>query len=155
MKKLMVVLPILIFLTVALYQAGAMTISGGQIGVVTAAQTPIPCGTGSPAVVILNGAVLNADAPNPSTLYLNMCIYGGTAGTDGAYCVPAPLASPAASPSPAPSASSHWGYPFPSGGTFPLCSPFNFPTAGGGGIISSRWDCSCTTSLSIIPVTLP
>jgi hypothetical protein len=85
----------------------------------------------------------------------NICVSGGTAGTDGCYVAPAAAASPCAAASPAPNSTTKAGWPFPSGGTFAQCTPFNYPTAGGGQILSSEWDAVCTGAETVWVVSLP
>lgn len=156
MKKLFPLLIVAVFLGFVVRQSvHAFTINGQQIGVSTVAATPFPVGSTTPVAVIACGTTLNGASQNTNTLYYKICIKGGTAGTDGAFCVPAPASSPCAAPSPAPNSTTQWGDPYPSGGAFFQCTPLNYPSAGGGSILSSRLDCVGTTSLSVNVVTLP
>jgi hypothetical protein len=135
----------------------SFTITGNQISTsstTTTAPTPIPCGTTTPVQIIPAGTTLNSLSQNTNTNYFYICVKGGTAGTDQLFMVPAPVGSPSAAPSPEANASPGYGIPFPSGGADFLCTPLNFPTAGGAAIMSSRWDGLCTTALSVIPVTI-
>lgn len=136
--------------------ASGWTINGTQPGS-TGAMTPISVGTSTPVVVIPCSTTLNAGAVNPATAYLNFCVTGGTSGTDGCYfAAAAPSPSPCASPSPAPNAGTKAGMFVGTGGSGWGCFPINWPSAGGGSILSSEWSAVCTAaSMSVGFESLP
>jgi hypothetical protein len=154
MKRLIPFLPALLLLVFVLTTKGGAFMVDNVAPGATATQSPIECPTASTAAALLPCQA--SSVPTSATLYYEFCVHGGTAGTDVMFVNPAPVASPCASATPAPNATVGTGIPFPTGGAGWTCTPFNWPSAGGGQILSSEWDMSCTaSSMTVIPIRLP
>lgn len=124
----------------------------------TASGTPVAVGTSTPVAVVACGPTLNGQNGFITTLYLHMCVTGGTSGTDGCYVLPATTvaATPCPAASPAPNASTQVGLFIPTGGTGWTCQDINYPSAGGANWLTSRWDAVCTAgSMKMSVTTLP
>lgn len=132
------------------------TINGTQPGT-AGGMTPVACATAAAASKIVScGSTLNSGGSSTNnttnTNNVTVCAYGGTVGTDFMYIAFAPVASPCASATPAPNSSTKAGFPIPTG----TCQTINFPTSGGGQILSSEIDGSCTaSSMTGVFMTLP
>lgn len=156
MKRIFVIGFVAMYALIAFGWSAAFTINGAQPGA-AASMTPVPVGTSTPVRIVACGSTLNAGGPsNTATLYYDIGVTGGTAGADGCYIAPAAAASPCAAASPAPNAGTKAGWFMPTGATGWTYTAFNYPSAGGGIIISSEWDAVCTAAgMSVSSVTLP
>lgn len=158
MKRIIASLCVLSLLCLIWVQSGLSLTINGQAPGSTAASTPFPIGTSTPVVIMACGTTLNGTT-GFSTLYVHMCVSGGTASTDGVYCMPALASAPCASPTPAPVSSSvaaSVGMWIPSGGAGWTCQDFNAFGAGGVNWLSNEWSCVGThASMSMEVVTFP
>ncbi len=147
-------------LTYMLVAAGwATTINEVGLGQ-TASATPTTVGTSTPVPILHCSSTLQTNnTALKQTLYVHVCVSGGTVGTDGCYVSWAPESAPCAAASPAPNASTKVGLPIPTGGAFWNCQDINYPSADGGvgaRFLSSEMDAVCTAaSMTVSRVALP
>lgn len=170
-QRLWILSAIFIALSFVISKSQAMTINEVEIGQ-TASATPTSVGTSTPVPILHCPSILNAKNPllNPvtptntatqhqQTLYVHICVTGGTSGTDGCYVGWAPQASPCAAASPAPNSSTDVGLFIPTGGSSWTCQDINYPSALGGQAnmwLQTEMDAVCTAgSMKVSRVTLP